>query len=124
MNRPAHRNHSGIQGEGALGSDRGREDAFSELMKQFDMHANQVTPRKIQLREGAVGVFGGEAKANPAAKENGIAISMDAKGHSRDNVFFKSIWNSIRTHTLQLARPDRRSAGTWCLTSPSVPTPA
>jgi transposase len=43
------------------------EKTLSELAEQFDVHANQVTQWKGQLLEGAAGVFGGEAKAEPAA---------------------------------------------------------
>src|SRR5260370_12011503 len=43
------------------------EKTLSELAEQFDVHANQITQLKGQLLEGAAGVFGGEAKAEPAA---------------------------------------------------------
>jgi transposase len=43
------------------------EKTLSELAEQFDVHANQITQWKSQLLEGAVDVFGGEAKADPAA---------------------------------------------------------
>jgi transposase len=39
------------------------EKTLSELSEQFDIHANQITQWKGQLLEGAVGVFGAEAKA-------------------------------------------------------------
>ena len=37
-----------------------------ELSQQFDVHANQIKQWKDQLLEGATGVFGIEAKAEPA----------------------------------------------------------
>ncbi|ABC92939.1 putative insertion sequence transposase protein, IS3 family (plasmid) [Rhizobium etli CFN 42] len=37
-----------------------------ELSQQFDVHANQIKQWKDQLLEGATGVFGDEAKAEPA----------------------------------------------------------
>ena len=36
------------------------------MAQQFDVHANQITQWKSQLLEGAAGVFGGDAKAEPA----------------------------------------------------------
>ena len=42
------------------------EKKLLELAQQFDIHANQITQWKSQLLEGAVGVFGGEAKAESA----------------------------------------------------------
>jgi transposase len=43
------------------------EKTLSDLAEQFDVHANQITQWKSQLLEGAVGVFGGEAKPDLAA---------------------------------------------------------
>jgi transposase len=42
------------------------EKTLSELADQFDVHANQITQWKSLLLEGAVGIFGGEAKAETA----------------------------------------------------------
>ena len=39
---------------------------LTELAEEFDAHANQITHWKSRLLEGAVGVFGGEAKAEAA----------------------------------------------------------
>ena len=36
------------------------------MAQQFDVHANQITQWKSQLLEGAAGVFGGDAKTEPA----------------------------------------------------------
>ncbi|MGO7815439.1 hypothetical protein ACC674_38480, partial [Rhizobium ruizarguesonis] len=36
------------------------------LSQQFDVHANQIKQWKDQLLEGSTGVFGEEAKAEPA----------------------------------------------------------
>lgn len=43
------------------------EKTLIELAQEFDVYANQITQCKSQLLEGAVGVFGGEAKAEPVA---------------------------------------------------------
>jgi transposase len=42
------------------------EKTLLELAQQFDVHANQITQWKSQLLEGAVGVFDGDAKTEPA----------------------------------------------------------
>ena len=42
------------------------EETLVELSQQFDVHANQIKQWKDQLLEGATGVFGDEAKAEPA----------------------------------------------------------
>ena len=39
---------------------------MSELAQQFDVHANQIKQWRDQLLEGAIGVFGAEAKAEPS----------------------------------------------------------
>jgi len=52
----------------ALAAAKG-EKTLLELARQFDVHANQITPWKSQMLEGAAGVFGREAKAQPE-KEN------------------------------------------------------
>lgn len=49
----------------ALAAIRG-EQTLVELSQQFDVHANQIKQWKDQLLEGATGVLGDEAKAEPA----------------------------------------------------------
>ncbi|AGG75741.1 hypothetical protein SM2011_c07159 [Sinorhizobium meliloti 2011] len=41
-----------------------------ELSQQFDAHANRIKQWKDQLLEGATGVFGDEAKAEPAVPQS------------------------------------------------------
>jgi transposase len=66
MSRRPRRNHSAtFKAKVALAAIKG-EKALSELAEQFEVHANQITQWKSQLLEDAVGVFGGEAKANQA----------------------------------------------------------
>ena len=67
MSRRPRRNHTAtFKAKVALAAVKG-EKTLSELAAQFDVHANQITQWKSQLLEGAVGVFGGEAKADQTA---------------------------------------------------------
>ena len=62
MSRRPRRNHTAsFKAKVALAAIKG-EKTLSELAEQFDVHGNQITQWKSQLLEGAVGVFGGEAK--------------------------------------------------------------
>ncbi|WP_165915117.1 IS3 family transposase [Rhizobium sp. PP-F2F-G48] len=66
MTRRPRRNHSpAFKAKVALAAIRG-EQTLVELSQQFDVHANQIKQWKDQLLEGATGVFGDEAKAEPA----------------------------------------------------------
>jgi transposase len=65
MTRRPRRNHSPtFKAKVALAAIRG-EQTLAELSQQFDVHANQIKQWKDQLLEGATGVFGDEAKAEP-----------------------------------------------------------
>ena len=66
MSRRPRRNHTGaFKAKVALAALKG-EKTLLESAQQFDVHANQITQWKSQLLEGAAGVFGGDAKAEPA----------------------------------------------------------
>ena len=68
MSRRPRRNHTAaFKAKVALAALKG-EKTLSELAEQFDVHANQITQWKSQLLEGAVGVFGGESKAETTAE--------------------------------------------------------
>ncbi|MFS2155635.1 IS3 family transposase [Rhizobium sp. Rhizsp42] len=67
MTRRPRRNHSpAFKAKVALAAIRG-EQTLVELSQQFDVHTNQIKQWKDQLLEGATGVFGDDAKAEPAA---------------------------------------------------------
>jgi transposase len=69
MSRRPRRNHTAVfKAKVALAAIKG-EKTLIELAQEFDVHANQITQWKSQLLEGAVGVFGGEAKVESAAVE-------------------------------------------------------
>ena len=66
MTRRPRRNHSpAFKAKVELAAIRG-EQTLVELFQQFDVHANQIKQWKDQLLEGATGVFGDEAKPEPA----------------------------------------------------------
>ena len=66
MSRRPRRNHTAaFKAKVALAVVKG-EKTLAELAEQFDIHPNQITQWKSQLREGAAGVFG-EDRADQAA---------------------------------------------------------
>jgi transposase len=64
--RPRRNQTAAFKAKVALAALKG-EKTLLELAQQFDVHANQITQWKSQLLEGAAGVFGGDAKTEPAA---------------------------------------------------------
>jgi transposase len=67
MARRGRRNHTpAFKAKAALAAIKG-EKTLSELAQQFDVHANQIKQWRDQLLEGAIGVFGSEAKSEPQA---------------------------------------------------------
>jgi transposase len=67
MSKRPRRNHApAFKAKVALAAVKG-EKTLAELAQQFDVHPNQITQWKGQLLEGAAGVFGAEARAEPAA---------------------------------------------------------
>ena len=66
MSRRPRRNHTAaFKAKAALAALKG-EKTLLELAQQFHVHANQITQWKSQLLEGAVGIFGGDAKSEHA----------------------------------------------------------
>ena len=67
MTRRARRTHSpAFKVKVALAAIKG-EKTLAELVKQFDVHPNQINAWKTQLLEGAAAVFGGDrGAAEPA----------------------------------------------------------
>ena len=67
MSKRARRNHApAFKAKVALAAIKG-EKTLRDLAQQFDIHSNQITQWKAQLLEGAAGVFGAEARPEPAA---------------------------------------------------------
>jgi transposase-like protein len=67
MSKRARRNNApAFKAKVALAAIKG-EKTLADLAQQFDIHSNQITQWKAQLLEGAAGVFGAEARPEPAA---------------------------------------------------------
>ena len=67
MSKRARRNHApAFKAKVALAAIKG-EKTLADLAQQFDIHSSQITQWKAQLLEGAAGVFGAEARPEPAA---------------------------------------------------------
>src|SRR3981189_1625067 len=67
MTKRARRTHApAFKAKVALAAIKG-EKTLADLAQQFDIHSNQITQWKAQLLEGAAGVFGAEARPEPAA---------------------------------------------------------
>jgi transposase len=67
MSKRARRNHApAFKAKVALAAIKG-EKTLADLAQQFDIHSNQITQWKAQLLEEAAGVFGAEARPEPAA---------------------------------------------------------
>ena len=67
MARQVRRTHNpAFKAKVALAAIKG-EKTLAELAQQYDVHPNQITAWKVQVLDGAAGLFGGEAaEAAPA----------------------------------------------------------
>ncbi|UDY19002.1 transposition protein [Acinetobacter baumannii] len=118
MTRRPRRNHSpAFKAKVALAAIRG-EQTLVELSQQFDVHANQIKQWKDQLLDGATGVFGDEAKAEPAgptvdvktlhAKIGELTLENDFFSRSARQSGIAGRKEMIdRTHKLSVARQAR-----------------
>ncbi|HID4296248.1 TPA: IS3-like element ISKpn11 family transposase, partial [Klebsiella pneumoniae] len=116
--RRPRRNHSpAFKAKVALAAIRG-EQTLVELSQQFDVHANQIKQWKDQLLDGATGVFGDEAKAEPAGPTVDVKTLHAKIGElTLENGFFSRSARQSgiagrkemidRTHKLSVARQAR-----------------
>ncbi len=120
MTRRPRRNHSpAFKAKVALAAIRG-EQTLVELSQQFDVHANQIKQWKDQLLDGATGVFGDEAKAEPAgptvdvktlhAKIGELTLRMIFSRSARQSGIAGRKEMIDRTHKLSVARQASFSA--------------
>lgn len=66
MSRRPRRNHSpAFKAKVVLAAVKG-EKTLAELAQLFEVHPNQITTWRSQLRDGAAGVFGAESAADSA----------------------------------------------------------
>jgi len=85
MSRRPRRNHTAVfKAKVALAAIKG-EKTLMELAQEFDVQVNQITQWKSLLLEGAVGVFGGEAKS----------AAVDLKRFTPDQVYFNRLPESL-----------------------------
>ncbi|EBI8111653.1 TPA: IS3-like element ISKpn11 family transposase [Escherichia coli] len=118
MTKRPRRNHSpAFKAKVALAAIRG-EQTLVELSQQFDVHANQIKQWKDQLLDGATGVFGDEAKAEPAGPTVDVKTLHAKIGElTLENGFFSRSARQSgiagrkemidRTHKLSVARQAR-----------------
>ncbi|MBR8591400.1 IS3-like element ISKpn11 family transposase [Acinetobacter baumannii] len=118
ITRRPRRNHSpAFKAKVALAAIRG-EQTLVELSQQFDVHANQIKQWKDQLLDGATGVFGDEAKAEPAGPTVDVKTLHAKIGElTLENGFFSRSARQSgiagrkemidRTHKLSVARQAR-----------------
>src|SRR5690606_37578018 len=90
MTRRPRRNHSpALKAKVALAAIPG-EQTLVELSQQFDGHANQIKQWKDQLLEGATGVFGDEAKTEPAGPTVDVKTRQDRRTDTGERFFSRS----------------------------------
>ena len=64
MTRRPRRNHTpAFKAKVALAAVKG-DKTLAELAQQFDIHPNQITQWKVQLLDGAAGVFGSDSRGD------------------------------------------------------------
>ena len=82
MSRRPRRNHTAaFNAKVALAAIKG-EKTLAELARQYDVHPNQITSWKVQLLEGAAGVFGSGPAGIAAAPAVGVKV-LHAKACAR-----------------------------------------
>jgi transposase len=93
MSKRPRRNHaSAFKAKVALAAIKG-EKTLAALAQQFDVHPNQITQWKTQLLEGAAGVFGADARSEPAAPAVDLKSLQGVS--SRFVIFCTAIWTDL-----------------------------
>ena len=69
---------------------------MAELIKKYDVHANQITDWKKQLLSGAVDVFGKGAQKTEDSEAAIAELHAKIGGLMMNNIFIEHFWRSVK----------------------------